>query len=77
MEDTLIQRYSTLIVKAMIAEANSLKDLMHKLTKGELRELFVSNILDAFLTRQFSISSEIIVNQKGEQSAQMEYYPHL
>ena len=44
--------------------------LKHKLTKGELRELFTVNVLNAFLTSQFSIGSGVIVNQKEEQSNQ-------
>lgn len=40
------------------------------MTKGELRELFVTNILDSFLTKQFDIGTGIIINQKEEQSNQ-------
>ena len=70
MEQTLIQAYSTSIVRGLIERTKSLSNLNHKLLKGELRELFVSNILDSFLTNQFGIGSGIIVNQKGEQSNQ-------
>lgn len=44
--------------------------LKHRLTKGELRELFTVNVLNSFLTSQFSIGSGIIINQKEEQSNQ-------
>jgi len=42
----------------------------HKLTKGELRELFATNIFRSFLTSQLDIGSGIIINQAGIQSKQ-------
>lgn len=70
MEQTFIQNYSTSIVRGFIERTKSLSHLNHRLLKGELRELFVSNILASFLTNQFGIGSGIIINQKGEQSNQ-------
>lgn len=70
MSRTLIQKHSSSIVRALVERVNALSDLDHKLTKGELRELFVSNILNSFLTSQFGIGSGIVINQKGEQSRQ-------
>ena len=70
MEQTLIQKYTTSIVRGFIERTESLSHLDHRLLKGELRELFVSDILDSFLTNQFGIGSGIIINQKGEQSNQ-------
>lgn len=69
---TVIQKYSTAIVKGLIQKVDSLSELNHKLTKGELRELFVNDILQLFLTTQFGIGSGLIVNQKGEQSNQVD-----
>ena len=57
MGRTLIQKHSTAIVRALIERVSALSDLGHRLTKGELRELFVSNILASFLTNQFSVGS--------------------
>jgi len=48
----------------------SLTHLNHKLTKGELRELFISEVLKSFLTKQFDIGSGVIINQKYTQSNQ-------
>jgi hypothetical protein len=70
MVQTLIQSYSTSIVRGFIERTRSISNLDHRLLKGELRELFVSDILGSFLTNQFGIGSGIIVNQKGEQSNQ-------
>lgn len=70
MERTVIQKHSTSLVKNLIDMVKSLSTLQHELTKGELRELFVANILDGFLTTQFEIGSGIITNQRGEQSNQ-------
>lgn len=70
MNQNLIQQYSTSIVKGFIERTKSLSKLNHRLLKGELREIFVSQILKSFLTFQFGIGSGIIINQKGEQSDQ-------
>jgi hypothetical protein len=70
MNRTLIQKHSSAIVRSQFERIHALSDLNHKLTKGELRELFVSNILRSFLTDQFSIGSGIIINQAGIQSNQ-------
>jgi hypothetical protein len=70
MGQTLIQSYSTSIVRGFIERTKSLSNLEHRLLKGELRELFVRDILGSFLTIQFGIGSGIIINQKGEQSNQ-------
>lgn len=72
MARTLIQKHSTSIVRAMVEKVNSLSDLQHKLTKGELRELFVTDVLQYFLTSQFSIGSGVIVNWTGDQSNQID-----
>ncbi len=70
MSRTLIQQHSSSILGGMIGRIESLKDLDHRLTKGELRELFISTILRSFLTSQFDIGTGIIINQKGAQSNQ-------
>ena len=70
MQRTLIQIYSSSAIKALVEKIDDLYHLDHKLTTGELRELFISNIFNSFLTSQFSIGSGIIINQEGEQSKQ-------
>ena len=70
MERTLIQKYSSSIIRGLVERSLDLSKLDHRVTKGELRELFVSNTLKAFLTKQFDIGSGIIINQKGKQSNQ-------
>ena len=54
----------------MIDKIDALSGLDHKLTKGELRELFVSDVLENFLPDQFGIGNGIIINKKGLQSKQ-------
>jgi hypothetical protein len=70
MKRTLIQKHSSAIIRGLFEKISALSDLNHKLTKGELRELFVTNILESFLTNQFDIGSGIIINQSGIQSNQ-------
>jgi hypothetical protein len=66
----LIKKYSSAIIEGLDRKINASSSLDHKLTKGELRELFISNILSSFLTSQFDIGTGIIINQKEEQSNQ-------
>ncbi len=70
MNRTLIQKHSSAIIRGLSEKINALSDLNHSLSKGELRELFVSGILKSFLTEQFDIGSGIIINQAGHQSNQ-------
>ena len=70
MCDTLIKRYSTSVIKDFIERAKDLKELKHELTKGELKELFVSRVLRSFLPSQFDIGSGIVVNSEGQNSRQ-------
>ena len=70
MCETLIKKYSTSVVRDFIDRANNLKELKHELTKGELKELFVSRVLRSFLPSQFDIGSGIVVNSAAEQSRQ-------
>jgi len=65
----LIKRYSTAMVEGFIGKVSASSPLQHRLTKGELRELFVTNLLSPFLTKQFDRPG-IIINQKEEQSNQ-------
>lgn len=51
---TLIQKDSSSLVEGMLARVKALS-LNHKLTEGELKELFVSKILRQFLPIQFDI----------------------
>ncbi len=69
---TLIQIHTTAIIKGLYERAMSLNTLDHKVTKGELRELFVSEILEQFLTDQFGIGTGVVINQAGMQSAQID-----
>ena len=63
MSQTLIKKYSSSVIKDFVERANDLKKLKHNLTKGELKELFVSRVLRSFLTAQFDIGSGIVINR--------------
>lgn len=66
----LIKRYSTAMIEGLEKKIDASSLINHKLTKGELRELFVTNILRHFLTNQFDIGTGIVINQNEEQSNQ-------
>jgi hypothetical protein len=70
MEQTLIQNYATSLIRGLIEKSDSIKKIKHKSLKGQLRELFISEILESFLTNQFDIGSGTIINQKGDESNQ-------
>lgn len=66
----LIHSYTTAMVAGMIGKMEASSHLSHKLTKGELRELFICDLLNPFLTSQFDIGTGIVINQRGDQSNQ-------
>jgi len=67
---TLIQKDSSSVIGGMLERIDTISAMDHRLTKGELRELFVSGVLKKFLSSQFDIGSGIIINHKGDQSKQ-------
>jgi hypothetical protein len=67
---TLIQKDSSSLVHGMLERVEGLSSLNHKLTGGELKELFVSKVLRQFLPVQFDIGTGTVVNQRGDQSKQ-------
>ena len=72
MKRTLIQKYSSSIIEGFVKKIDSIDEMKHNLTKGELKELFVHNILRFYLLDQFGIGSGIIINQAGLQSKQID-----
>lgn len=72
MPRTLIQEHSSAIIRALVERVNAINRLTHSLSKGILRELFVTNTLKSFLSSQFGIGSGFIVNQEGIPSKQMD-----
>lgn len=70
MEQNFIKKHASSVVGWMLEKADSIGGLDHRLTKGQLRELFVADILNSFLTSQFDIGSGIILNKNGQQSNQ-------
>ena len=72
MASTLIQRSTQAVIRGLAESSNALSGLEHRLLKGQLRELFVSNVLSSFLTNQLGIGTGVIVNQRGDESNQMD-----
>ena len=72
MNRSPIQQHTSALIKGFIEEANALRELDQKSLKGRLRELFTSKILSKFLTSQFGMGTGVIINQRGEQSKQVD-----
>lgn len=70
MARTIIQKYTTGMMKALLEQAKSIADLEHEGTKGRFRELFITEVLNAFLTTQFGTGTGTVINHKGVQSNQ-------
>ena len=69
-KNTLLKDYSTALVKAFYEKVNAIKNLKHNLTKGELRELFLNDLLINFMTSQFSVGTGVVVDSYGNESRQ-------
>jgi len=69
-KNTLIKNYSTALVKAFYTKVHAIDKLNHKLTKSELRELFVNDLLVNFITSQFGVGSGIVIDSYGNKSKQ-------
>ena len=69
---TPIQKHTSALIKGLIEEADALKNLDQTSLIGRLRELFIAKILSKFLTSQFGTGTGVIINQKGEQSKQID-----
>lgn len=68
MARTIIQKHTSTITKALVEEAKSIADLQHPGVKGKLRELFITKVLDSFLTTQYGMGNGTVINHKGVQS---------
>lgn len=72
MSRSPIQQHTSAIIKGLIEETRAIGNLEHDPEKGRLRELFVTRILEKFLTKQFGTGTGVIINQKREQSKEMD-----
>ena len=70
MDRSIIKSYSTAIVKSFYEKVHAIDRMKHGLTKGQLRELFLTEILNNFLTSQFEVGTGIIIDINGNQSCQ-------
>ncbi len=72
MARTIIKKHASTIMKILNMKAEAIRDIEHRGIKGKLRELFVSEVLDSFLTSQFGIGTGTIINTDGVQSNEMD-----
>lgn len=72
VQETLVQAFTSAIVKNFLSKLAALKRLNHTVTNGQLKEFFVGGILENFLPAQFGTATGIIVNQRGDQSKQVD-----
>jgi len=70
MEATLIQKYTTDLVNNLVRKVKTLSGLTHPLAKGEIREIFVAELLVHFLPEHLGVGTGIIINQASKQSKQ-------
>ena len=66
----LISAYTQALVAGFVSQAESITKLEHKLTKGQIRELFLQGLLKHFLPEYLGVGTGIIINTKGHQSKQ-------
>lgn len=72
MSTNLIRDHTSALVEGMVKRAQSIQEVQHDLDKGILRELFLKDLLNFFLTSQFSACSGHIIDSNGEQSSQQD-----
>jgi len=72
MDRTLIQAHTSGIIKGLIERTESIKSMEQRTVKGTYREIFVSNLLRYFLPSNFDVGTGIIVNQRGDESSQID-----
>ena len=66
----LLSNYLIAMIKGFVQQAKSLSSLEHKVTKGQLREIFTQNLLKHFLPSYLNVGSGVIINNRGDQSKQ-------
>lgn len=66
----LASAYTKALVAGFVSQAESIADLEHKLTKGQIRELFLQGMLRHFLPEYLGVGTGIIINTQGHQSKQ-------
>jgi len=66
----IVSTYTRALVAGFVSQAESITKLEHKLTKGQIREVFLQGLLRHFLPEYLGVGSGIIINTKGHQSKQ-------
>lgn len=70
IKQTPIQSYTTAKIAGALAELKSVSKVKHPLLTGELRESFLTNLLNHFIPERYGIGSGVIINPFGNQSKQ-------
>lgn len=64
----IIITYTQALLAGFVSQAESIAELEHKLTKGQIREVFLQNLLKHFLPDNLGVGKGIIINNQGHQS---------
>lgn len=72
MKRTIVQRYSSELVRHLEEITDSIQDMQHPSKKGQLREMFVENLVKRFIPTQFETGNGFIVNQCGDISKEFD-----
>lgn len=68
MSKKLLDDYLHSVISGYVAQAKAISNIKHKLTKGQIREFFIQNLLQHFLPGYLDVASGIVMNNRGEQS---------
>lgn len=71
-ERTTVQKYSSQMIQTLMGNISSTCDLSHPGLKGNLRELFVANVIKHYMTSQFDLGKGAIINQMGDRSSEID-----
>ena len=70
MSKKLLDDYLHSMLSSFVAQAKAISSMRHELTKGQIREFFIQNLLKHFLPDYLDTGSGIVLNNRGEQSKQ-------
>lgn len=72
MERTIVQLYSSELIRHLKIITSTINGLEHRVKKGQMRELFVENLVKRFVPIQFETGNGFIVNQCGDISKEFD-----
>ena len=72
MERTIVQVYLSELVRHLEKTAKTIHGMKHQTKKGQLREIFVENLVKKLIPTQFDTGNGFIVNQCGDISKEFD-----